>query len=244
MMRDVLSWSLPIGQMFGIMVRVHFTMPMMMIGLIGREYLRHDTMPNAWHDAAMVMGLMFLSVLLHEFGHCFAARFMDGEADEVLLWPIGGLATCKSLPFTWRAHFVFTLGGPLVNLVLCVICALLLAFALDQPYSVPFNPIWYPYRWNESGAMSLAVWGSADVLSSNLLAIILVALLLGELDSVSVQHDDDRHPVRRRSASASGPVASAWPLSGDVCRDLCRLPRHGGHRHRLRSGSGSRCWRI
>ena len=33
-------------------------------------------------------------------------RRMDGEADEVLLWPLGGLAFCQSLPHTPLAHFV------------------------------------------------------------------------------------------------------------------------------------------
>src|SRR5260370_802763 len=103
------------------MIRVHFTMPLVMIGLIGRAAFGKDAQgnqyfTNRWQDAAMLMGLMFLSILIHEFGHCFAARFMDGESDEILMWPVGGLAFAKSLPHTWIANLVFAAGGPLMDM--------------------------------------------------------------------------------------------------------------------------------
>src|SRR5580765_1085653 len=126
-MREALMWSFPIGQLFGIMIRVHPILPMFVLGMIGRAWMskplaNHGTYPTgAWQDMAMLMVLMFVSILLHEFGHCFAARHMEGEADEVLLWPLGGLAFCRSLPHTPAAHFVTALGGPLVNLGLCII---------------------------------------------------------------------------------------------------------------------------
>src|SRR5687767_2552967 len=122
-MRDVMSWSFPIGQLFGILIRVHFILPLVMISMIGREYVRKEAIQGAWIDAAMLMGLMFVSILLHEFGHCFAARYNDGEADEILLWPLGGLAFCRSLPHSPLAHFIVALGGPLVNLIICFITA-------------------------------------------------------------------------------------------------------------------------
>ena len=71
-------------------------------------------------DVAVILGLMFLSVLLHEFGHCFAARRVDGDADEILLWPLGGLARCD-VPNTAWANFILAAGGPAVNLVLCLL---------------------------------------------------------------------------------------------------------------------------
>jgi Zn-dependent protease len=61
--------------------------------------------------------ITFGSILLHEFGHCFAARKVGGDADEVLLWPFGGLAFCQC-PDYWRAHLIVAAGGPLVTLVI------------------------------------------------------------------------------------------------------------------------------
>ena len=67
------------------------------------------------------MLLMFVSILLHEFGHCFAARARRWRRHEVLLWPLGGLAYCD-LPHTPRLTSITRRGGPAVNLLLCVIC--------------------------------------------------------------------------------------------------------------------------
>ncbi len=175
-MRDVLSWSFPIGQVFGIMVRVHLVLPIVMIGLIGRAWLGKDGFGKeypigAWQDATMLMILLFVSILLHEFGHCFAARYMEGEADEVLLWPLGGLAFCRSLPHTPSAHFVTALGGPLVNLALCIISGLVLLLALD--YVPPFDPQWQWSRLTDAGEIKLSTFVGPARPADNLLVIVL-----------------------------------------------------------------------
>ena len=84
----------------------------------------------------MVMGLLFLTVFLHELGHCLAARRMNGEASEVVLWPLGGLAAVD-LPHNARAHFVTAAAGPLVNVGICLACAVCMAFMLDPGYWPP-----------------------------------------------------------------------------------------------------------
>src|SRR5205807_4989903 len=98
-------------------------------------------LPGDWLIAAGLIALLFLSVLLHEFGHCFGARFVDGDAHEILLWPLGGLAYVE-VPHTPRANFITTLAGPLVNLLLCVISGLVLWYA--EGLRPPWNPLWSP----------------------------------------------------------------------------------------------------
>jgi Zn-dependent protease len=61
--------------------------------------------------------LLFASVLLHELGHVAGARFCDGSANQIVLWPLGGLAFV-SVPETPTAHFLTALTGPLVSLFL------------------------------------------------------------------------------------------------------------------------------
>ncbi|MFO0808052.1 MAG: DUF6576 domain-containing protein [Gemmataceae bacterium] len=136
-----MSWSFPIGRMFGINVRVHVILPLVMLGLILRVTSKDFGVPLA--DAAIVMALMFGSILLHEFGHCFAARSVDGDASEVLLWPLGGLAYCD-LPHTAKAHLICALGGPAVNVLLCVFAAGALAFAGLRPSLNPIEPQYIP----------------------------------------------------------------------------------------------------
>ena len=172
MLRDVLSWSFPIGQLFGIAIRVHFVLPIVMISLIGRAAVDKSYVAGAWQDMAMLLGLMFFSILLHEFGHCFAARYMEGEADEVLLWPLGGLEFCRSLPHTPLAHFVVAAGGPLVNLILCAITTIALMFALD--FLPPFDPFRWPFRTHDNVvSIPLLAWHGQATSTDNLGIIVL-----------------------------------------------------------------------
>lgn len=177
-MRDPFSWSFPIpGRLFGITVRIHFLFPLVCLGLILRVALQKEpALPvGTWADAAMVMGLLFVTVLLHEFGHCYAARSVGGEANEVLLWPLGGLAACD-VPHNPRAHFLTAVGGPAVNLLICLACGFALAFILEPSYRPTWNLTWYPYRENAEGQVSLLRWDGRAELTDNPAAILLARL--------------------------------------------------------------------
>jgi stage IV sporulation protein FB len=143
-MRDPLTWSLPLGRLFGITIRVHILFPLIAVGLILRAAFKEHAQPDDWIIAAGMMLILFLSVLLHEFGHCFAARWMDGDAQEILMWPLGGLAFVD-VPQTWRANLVTVVGGPMVNVLLCMASgAILMGFTpMKPPFDPRFNPYWF-----------------------------------------------------------------------------------------------------
>jgi len=63
---------------------------------------------------------LFAIVLLHEFGHSLACRQVGGSANEIVLWPLGGVAFVSPPP---RAGAVLwsIAAGPLVNVVLLVL---------------------------------------------------------------------------------------------------------------------------
>src|SRR5216684_262718 len=117
-MQDPFSWAFPLGRFFGIPVKVNVLFPLVAAGLILRAAFQKDVEPGSWIDAAMLMALLFVVVLLHEFGHCFGARAVDGDAQEVMMWPLGGLAFVD-VPHTPRANFIAVAAGPAVNLVIC-----------------------------------------------------------------------------------------------------------------------------
>ena len=106
---DFLGHGIPLGRYFGINVRLHFT-------LLIYAYLRATSFPNLAWGLAFVAGL-YLCILLHEFGHALAARWCDGEANDILLWPLGGLAFVRPA-FNPTAHLITTVAGPFVTLVL------------------------------------------------------------------------------------------------------------------------------
>jgi Zn-dependent protease len=145
-MRDPITWSFPIGRVFGIQVRVHAMLPLVMLALILKATTTKDA-GITLGDAAIVMAILFVSVLLHELGHCFAARAVDGDASEMLLWPLGGLAYCD-LPHTPRAHLICALGGPAVNALLAVLAGSALAFSTLSPPINPFDSPYHPGLWH------------------------------------------------------------------------------------------------
>jgi Zn-dependent protease len=138
------SWSLPlftvprwVPGIRGIHVRMHITYILLVVGQLLSASAR-DAMPFR-HIASMLVTL-FVMVLLHEFGHCVACRAVGGSADEVLMWPLGGLAYC-SPPQRWRAALVTTIGGPAVNVALLPLLGGLL-MVTGAPWGLlVFNPL-------------------------------------------------------------------------------------------------------
>jgi stage IV sporulation protein FB len=141
-MRDPFAWSLPLGRVFGITVRLHLLFLLFILVMWLRAATDKDLPAGSAATVLFIQGLLFLSVLLHEFGHCYGARLVEGDADEIMLWPLGGLAQCD-VPHTPRAHFVTAAMGPMVNLLLCVIIAVAVVFCGLQPSFDPrIDQLW------------------------------------------------------------------------------------------------------
>src|SRR5208283_4848958 len=59
----------------------------------------------------------FLIVTLHEFGHSLACRQVGGQANQIVLWPLGGVAYVDPPPRPGATLWSIA-AGPLVNVVL------------------------------------------------------------------------------------------------------------------------------
>jgi Zn-dependent protease len=68
---------------------------------------------------------LFAIVLMHEFGHALACRQVGGKADQIILWPLGGVAYVAPPPRPGATLWSIA-AGPLVNLVLSPILTILL----------------------------------------------------------------------------------------------------------------------
>jgi Zn-dependent protease len=71
---------------------------------------------------------LFLIVLMHEFGHAMACRSVGGQANQILLWPFGGVAYVKP-PQRPGATLWSIAAGPLVNVALLPVLYLLVAMS-------------------------------------------------------------------------------------------------------------------
>lgn len=76
----------------------------------------------------IMYGILFVIVTLHEFGHALACRSVGGEANTIVLWPLGGVAFV-SPPVRPGAVLWSIAAGPLVNLVLIPVFAFLIFVA-------------------------------------------------------------------------------------------------------------------
>jgi Zn-dependent protease len=74
---------------------------------------------------------LFVIVLIHEFGHALACRQTGGKADQIVLWPLGGVAYVAPPPRP-GATLWSIVAGPLVNVVLAPILTVL--FLLVQTW--------------------------------------------------------------------------------------------------------------
>jgi len=133
-----MRWSLPLYRLWGIGVRVHLIFIIVIIARLISTLLETKT---GFLFMAIFLAGLFLLVLLHEYGHCLACRKVEGEADEILMWPLGGLASCLP-PNTWKANLITVLGGPAINvLLLPVLAGGVLILSGGQWDLVFFNPL-------------------------------------------------------------------------------------------------------
>ncbi len=62
---------------------------------------------------------LFLIVLMHEFGHSLACRQVGGTANQIVLWPLGGVAYVDPPPRPGATLWSIA-AGPLVNVALAL----------------------------------------------------------------------------------------------------------------------------
>ncbi len=166
-MHDPFAWSFPLGRLFGITIRVHWLFPFVALGFVLHAAFGkpggHPLPEGTWVDATILIVILFFTVLFHEFGHCFGARAVRGDAQEVLLWPLGGLANVE-VPNRPRAHFLTAAAGPAVNLVLALGCALLLLTVHEKALQPTWSPLpdGFPFR-DSLGQVALQTWSGGEV---------------------------------------------------------------------------------
>src|SRR5207249_4005278 len=111
-----MSWSLPIFRIAGIQLRIHITF-LLLIAWLAFGYYAEGGSAVALGRVLFVL-LLFVCVVLHEFGHAIAAKNFGIDTPDITLLPIGGVARLQRMPDEPRQELIIALAGPLVNVVI------------------------------------------------------------------------------------------------------------------------------
>jgi Zn-dependent protease/CBS domain-containing protein len=111
------SRSFKVGRAFGIDVKVHWTFLLLLLFFVGYGYAQTGNLFGALLAAALVV-VLFVFVVLHEYGHSLVAQRLGIEIQDITLLPIGGLARMSAIPEKPSDEVKIAIAGPLVNVVL------------------------------------------------------------------------------------------------------------------------------
>src|ERR1700733_12058493 len=207
------SWSVLIGRLFGVEVRVHLTFFLLPVFIYWTEYGAHNGSANRPRDLALV-GIILACVAAHETGHMLLAARAGMIPKAVILLPLSGVTVFEESRSEkaiangplWKREVRFALIGPLVNLALAAISALIVL------QMIPGIQLWkWPFLQATNLPRSL-VWANLYIAGLNLLPAypldggrVLRALFMRTMDSAA---------ATRRAVSISNAMAMVFIVAG------------------------------
>jgi len=127
------NWSIPIGRLFGVEIRVHLTF-VFLLGFVwmAESAMKSNTAPAPNRVLALI-GIIFGAVIAHELGHALVARREGLQAKAIILLPIGGITliddsrqVTSPIPgqVPWKRDIRIAIAGPLVNMAIALVVGL------------------------------------------------------------------------------------------------------------------------
>ena len=161
------SLSIPVGHLFGIEIRIHFTFFLLLVFVLSTEAATKD--PTLALRGLALVGVIFGSVVLHELGHALVAQRAGIPAKGIILLPIGGITILDeghALPDPingWKRDIRIAVAGPLVNLAIAGLAALILPTVIPG-FSLMARPLIH-----SSALLRSIVWANVYLGLFNLL---------------------------------------------------------------------------
>src|SRR5437870_13843721 len=113
-----MNWSVPIIRIAGIQLRIHITF-LLLIAWLGLGYYAQGGSAAAV-SGILVIVLLFVCVVLHEFGHAFAAKAFGINTPDITLMPIGGGARLEGMQEGPLQELIIAVAGPAVNVIIAI----------------------------------------------------------------------------------------------------------------------------
>lgn len=132
-----MRWSWKLGTFADIGVYLHATFPLLFLWILITRLAGGQGIVNALWGMLFVL-LIFVCVVLHEYGHALTARRYGIRTRDIVLLPIGGVARLERMPDDPKQELWVALAGPAVNVV---IAAILFAFLAVTGSWVPLGAL-------------------------------------------------------------------------------------------------------
>ncbi|MCH2202829.1 MAG: hypothetical protein MK102_12730 [Fuerstiella sp.] len=117
--QSILSLSLSLGQLWGVRVRLHLLMFVVIAAV-------------TWRLGSVPLGLLagtvlLLSVMLHQLAQVCVAHVTGNKVADVMLWPLGGI-TSQAHGAGLAVQTQVQMAGPVVNLAIALVCLVQLQY--------------------------------------------------------------------------------------------------------------------
>lgn len=132
------SGSIRLFRFAGIQVYLHWWWFIVAVYEISARVGKYDSI--LWNIAEYLA--LFVIVTMHEFGHALACRQVGGEAHQIVLWPLGGVAFVSPPPRPGATLWSIA-AGPLVNVGLAPIFAAFLYAASHAGIRASSPDLWH-----------------------------------------------------------------------------------------------------
>ncbi len=133
--------SLRLFQFSGIEVFLHWSWFLVAVFEIQSRAGRYSSV--GWNIVEYLA--LFLIVMLHEFGHALACRQVGGRANQIVLWPLGGVAYVDPPPRPGATLWSIA-AGPLVNVALAPILFFLYVAGRSAGWATSMHDIYQLLR--------------------------------------------------------------------------------------------------
>ena len=124
-----MKYSLKIFTVFGIPVELHISFLFLMIIIYVIAIL--NLLPYVNLLTAVLITLIFVTVVIHELSHCYIAKRYDIKIERIVLLPIGGISEMEEIPKDPSKELRIALAGPVSNLIIGGFCYLLLILSIN-----------------------------------------------------------------------------------------------------------------
>jgi Zn-dependent protease/predicted transcriptional regulator len=129
-----MKWSWKIGRLWGIDIFMHVTF-LLIVGWLAVNYWFELHNWSAVFNGVLFILILFLCVVMHEYGHALTARRYGIKTRDITLYPIGGVARLERIPEKPIEELWVALAGPAVNLVIAFVLFVIL-FLTHSPITL------------------------------------------------------------------------------------------------------------